>query len=176
VRLDAVGRVLDIETPTEMKGGGARRGLEEVSGDEAEKIKELARKFVPNVQGTDGVYKARQGGEYFLVDFHEGAEAIVSADGRMFSFRRPIDGSDLPVPVKQTVDQMFTQTTRAYKGEDVLFQFDQKSPAGNAVTIRMRPNGEVVQVINEAAEADEKAVTAGAKESEPAAPAQRSSD
>ncbi len=162
IRLDAVGRVVDVVSADQMKREGIK-SMEKASGKEADQASDAAAKYVPDAK-LQGVYKAEQGANFYYVDF-VGGEAIVTPQGQIFSYREEIKREELPQGVAAAVEAMFgDKATRFYRGEDEFFTFDQTSPAGDKVSVKMRPNGDILGVTNETAHQEAQAVTASHKQ------------
>ena len=76
--------------------------------------------------------------------------------------------------MRAAIENMFANPSRSYKGEDAYFQFQQQAQTGNEVTVKMRPNGDILEVNNEEATQEAKAAAAkqkggAAKKKKPAA-------
>lgn len=168
VRFDAVGRVLDIQNPQEVYGEYSQFSGERVEDEAlAKRIIEQARQYIGEGE-INGVFKAPEEG-YYVVDAKGiGTSVTLNEKGQILSYRRQITGTELPLPVRQAIENMFTDARRSYKGEDAYFQFQQQAQTGNEVTVKMRPNGEILEVNN--AEAAQEAKAAAEKHKGGAAP------
>jgi len=163
--------VLSIKNPEEVRAMYDQGHGDRVK-DEAtiKKVSEQAKQYLGDAE-VSNVFKAPDADYYFVDAKGIGTFATIGADGQLLSFQREVKGNELPQPVRQTIDQMFSNATRSYRGEEAFFQFDQQTQTGNAVVVKMRPNGDILDVINDQAAQEEKAVTAKAKQGKTATPA-----
>lgn len=162
VRFDAVGRVLDIQNPEEVHGEYSRFSGERVEDEAlAKRITEHARQYIGKGE-INGVFKAPEEGYYVVDTKGIGTSVTINDEGQILSYRRQVTGTELPLPVRQAIENMFTDARRSYKGEDAYFQFQQQAQTGNEVTVKMRPNGEILEVNN--AEAAQEAKAAAEKQ------------
>lgn len=164
VRFDAVGRVLDIQNPDEVQAASHELSDERVSDEAlAKRLTEKARQYLGDKGEVNGVFRAPEEG-YYVVDLKGlGTSATINEEGQLLSYRRQVEGTELPQPVRQAVENMFTTASRSYKGEDAYFQFQQQAQTGNEVIVKMRPNGDILEVSNDEAAQDAKAAAAKQK-------------
>jgi len=167
LRLDATGRLKDIQNASEVKRDSAH---EKATGNTS-KIKTLAEKYMDggkvgqiySDQNNDGFYLAE-------VTSKDGEPGMISVnnDGQIYMKRWEIKDTDIPEPVLKTVDDMFDKSkvkvSKAYRSDFEYYQFDSTTSAGDAVVVRLRPNGDIMSVTNAKAAADDEAVTAKAKQ------------
>ncbi len=168
-RFDAVGRLKDVYNTSELqRESGKNAHGEKASDAEAKKVDGFVKKYMPDAQ-IEGVYKSEQGGNFYYADLKNG-EMIVNDQGQVYSFREEIDPKDLPEPVQKSIAATFSaQPTKAYRGEYEYYQFNQQSQTGEPIVVKMRPNGDILEVRNDKARADEEALQAKSKQG--AAPA-----
>ena len=163
VRFDAVGRVLDIQNPDEVYAEYSAVSGEQVNDDGLKKrITEKARPYIGEGE-INNVFRAAEEG-YYVVDAKGiGTSATINEEGQLLAYRRQIQGNELPAPVRQAVENMFTTASRSYKGEESYFQFQQQAQTGNEVIVKMRPNGDILEVQNDEAAQEAKAAAAKQK-------------
>jgi len=154
VSFDPVGYIHDIYNEAEIKKDDPRN-LEKISAkDKADKADDYARKYIEGAK-VEAVYRAPEMDDFFIVDMRQkdgkDARITVSNVGRVFSERLEIGKDDIPKPVLESLDQMFDRTkiVRAYRYEYEYYQFDKTTNAGDHVSIKIRPNGDVLGVRNE---------------------------
>ncbi len=164
VRFDALGRVLDIQNPDEVHAQYSQISGERVSDEAlAKRLTEKARQYLGQEGEVNGVFRAPEEG-YYVVDLKGlGTSATLNEEGQLLSYRRQVKGNELPQPVRQAVENMFTTASRSYRGEDAYFQFQQQAQTGNEVIVKMRPNGDILEVSNDEAAQDAKAAAAKQK-------------
>ena len=92
-----------------------------------------------------------------------GTAVKLNEEGQLLSYRRQINGNELPQPVRAAVENLFTDALRSYKGEEAYFQFQQQAQTGNEVIVKMRPNGDILEVNNDEAAQEAKAAAAKQK-------------
>jgi hypothetical protein len=160
---DALGQLKDIHSAAEIAHftGGAHG--QKASADEAKRAEQHLKKILPEAQ-VQGVYKAEQGGDFLYVATNNG-ELIVNPAGQVYSMREQIKPEELPEPVLVTIEKMFSaQPSKAYRGEYEYYQFNQQSQTGQPIVVKMRPNGDILEVRNDAAAQAEQAVQAKSKQ------------
>jgi hypothetical protein len=161
IRFDAVGRVLNILDPEQVVAAQPTR-QEKVNDKKLNaSLEKMAReRFVGADAELQGIYKSDVEG-YYDLDFINAAVTI-NEKGDLIAAREDVNGPDLPAPVRAAISRLVKNTLRSQRVEETYFQFDQKSETGNSVVVKMRPNGEIVDVVNSQAEQD--AVAASAKQ------------
>jgi len=167
MQLDPVGRVLDILD--EAEANASKMAGREVVKDAnlGKKLEQIARE---RYLGSDA--KLQRLSQSKVAGFYEvdvGASAVtLNEQGQILQIREDVAGKDLPLPVRQSLEQLVKTSTRAQRVEEEYFQFTQQSATGNAVVVKMRPDGNVMQVINAQAEQEEAAVVEKNKKATPA--------
>jgi hypothetical protein len=68
-----------------------------------------------------------------------------------------IPKEEMPKPVADAVSGMFKadKINKVYRNELEYYQFNETTPAGEPVVVRMRTNGDVVKVISPSAQEEE---------------------
>jgi hypothetical protein len=163
-QFDAVGRLTDIKNAGEMqRESGKNAHGAKASADQAKKAEQQVKKYSPDAQ-VQGVYQSEQGGDFLYVQTN-GGEWIVNPGGQVYGFREEIKLDDLPEPVEAAVKNTFSaQPTKAYRGEYEYYQFNQQTQTGEPIMVKMRPNGDVLEVTNVKAQQEEQAMQAKHKE------------
>jgi hypothetical protein len=167
LRLDATGRLKDIQNANEVKRDNAR---EKASGDTS-KIKSLAEKYMDGAK-VGQVYSDQNNDGFYLAEVtsKDGEPGLISVnnEGQIYMKRWEIKDADIPEPITKTINDMFDQSkvkvTKAYRSDFEYYQFDSTTSAGDKVVVRLRPNGDIMSVTNAKAAADEEAVTAKSKQ------------
>ena len=165
-RFDAVGRLLDISNAEEMKreGSAAMRG--ERIKDEAtvRKAMEYVKRELPEAE-VQAVYPAPQGEDFWMVETKDGGEVVVNKQGQVYSLRQPISREDFPEPIANAIKQLFKAPIgNLWRGEFEYYQFNQQSQTGQPIVVKMRPNGDILEVRNTEAIEQEKAQQAKGKQ------------
>jgi len=175
LRFDPVGRLRTVEKVTaENKGNGMIEGMDKATGADAQKAQDYAKKYVKDAN-VESVYSVPGEEGFYLVDMKgsdgKDEKITVSNAGRILSQIEQLDKGELPPPVTQAIDQYFNgeRIQTAYREDSEFYQLNQQAAGGN-VTIRIRPDGEVMSVSNPQAEED-RASTASERQS----PAKKSS-
>jgi len=172
ISLDAVGRVLNI-TDAEAVSAGQKAMNKQAVKDEkqAKQLEQVARdRYVGKEPQLQRVTQANAPG-FYMVDF-KGAAVTLNDQGQILQIREDVEGKDLPLPVRQALEQLVKSSTRAQRVEEEYFQFSEKNPKGNAFVVKMRPDGDIIGVSNAEVQQQEEAVTAKAKQPA-AAPAKK---
>src|SRR4051794_31996467 len=95
LRYDAVGRLKDVMNTSEIDRSKQDKDYgDKVSGAEAQKAEQVAKKELPDIQ-TEGVYKANQGEGFYWVQAKNG-QVIVNPNGQVYSYNEEIDKKDIP--------------------------------------------------------------------------------
>jgi hypothetical protein len=160
---DAVGRLKDMRSHHEMTMESAAES-QKVTGKEADDASNWAKKIVPDAE-PEGVYKSAVGDNFYTVKLKNGGESIVSSNGQLLSFQEKLDKGDVPEPVTKAIDALFEPSSvkQIWRGEWEFYQFDEQSPTGEKLVIRMRPNGDILRILTPGEQSDE-AVMAQHKE------------
>jgi opacity protein-like surface antigen len=162
IRLDPVGRVLDIQ---DAKKTAAERPSEQKPADEkvAKQLEQVARdRYIGKEPQLQRVTQSDVPG-FYEADF-KGAAVTLNEQGQILQIREDVQGKELPLPVRQALEQLVKSSTRAQRIEEEYFQFTQQSPTGNAVTVKMRPDRDIIDVVNSQAQQEEQAVVAKHKQ------------
>ncbi|MGB7158564.1 MAG: hypothetical protein WBD40_10895 [Tepidisphaeraceae bacterium] len=164
IRLDPVGRVLDISSPDEMRASQRGADKQAVKDEKvARQLEQVAReRYVGKEPALQRITQSDVPG-FYEADF-KGAAVTLNDQGQILTIREDVPGKELPLPVRQALEQLVKSSTRAQRVEEEYFQFSQQSPTGNAVVIKMRPDGDIIDVVNTQAQQEEEAVVAKHKE------------
>jgi hypothetical protein len=172
-RFDAVGRLLDIENAEAAKAKGQSGDAQAAAANRGERIKddatvrqvsEYVKRELPEAK-LEAVYPAAdQGSDFMVAALSGGGEVILNKQGQVYSLRQPIQKEDFPEPVAKTIQGIFTAPIASLqRGEYEYYQFNQQSQQGSPIVVKMRPNGDILEVQNTEAIKSEEAVTAKSK-------------
>ena len=169
-RFDAVGRLLDIENAEVAKAKGqssdaqANRGERIKDDATVRQVADYVKRELPEAK-LEAVYPATdQGSDFMAATLSGGGEVIVNKQGQIYSLRQPITKEDFPEPVAKTIQGIFTAPIdKLWRGEYEYYQFNQQSQQGSPIVVKMRPNGDILEVQNTEAIKGEEAVTAKSK-------------
>ena len=165
-RFDAVGRLLDISNADEMKreSGEAARGKQVKDADAVKKATQYVKREMPEAE-VEAVYQAAQGADFWSVQTKGGGEVVVNQAGQVYSLRQPITKEDFPEPVADSIKKVFKAPIASLsRGEYEYYQFNQQAQTGQPIVVKMRPNGDIMEVINSEAIEQEKAQQAKSKQ------------
>jgi len=165
-RYDAVGHLKDIMSSSEIarEAGKNAHGAEVTDKKAVDQAQGYLKRELPNAQ-IDKVYQAEQGSDFWYVTTKDGGELIVNKGGLVYSFREPLAKEDFPEPIAAAIKQTFTAPIdKLWRGEFEYYQFDQQSQRGTPIVVKMRPNGDIMEVRNDAAAQEEQAVQAKSKQ------------
>ncbi|CAN5659026.1 hypothetical protein BH09PLA1_BH09PLA1_22580 [soil metagenome] len=161
LRFDPVGRLRDISNEAEIKRADLSK-TDMSTSDSANKVRELASKRYDGAKVSE-IHLYPPAGEGFYVatmDTEDGrVDFVADANGTVYSQRQQLDKDKLPAPVRDTIEKMFTSANikNVYRTTYDYYQFNAQSTGGDLVTIKVRPNGDILSVANrEAIEADAK--------------------
>jgi hypothetical protein len=172
LRYDPVGRLRDVDSQAELRAPltKAEKDAQKVSGDEAKKAEGYAKKYMPDAS-IEKVSKAGGEGDFYFVDMKQkngkDAKIVVNNNGRLLTEAEEIDRNDLPKPIADAISNAFgnDKIKNIYREELEYYQFQQKTGGGDEVTVKIRPNGDVLSISNPRAVQDEQAQQARHKES-----------
>jgi len=147
---DAVGRLSDMTSQRDIERQLAAEKQTPASGPDADKAQQFAKQYFPEIQ-VEGVYKSNAGENIYNVKTTTGNVAV-SSTGQLYAVREMIPKEEMPKPVADAVAAMFKadKINKVYRNEFEYYQFNETTPAGEPVVIRMRTNGDVVKVITPA--------------------------
>jgi hypothetical protein len=169
VRLDPLGRIRDIANPKEYETADVTR-YEKAGKENRSDIAEMAEKHLDKPGKLRGVYRDPQMAGFYAVHFvdDQNHNQLVFLDEKdnVFAVRTEINRNDLPKPVTDAIDKLFDtgKIRQAFRGQVEYVQWTQTNAAGQAVTFKVRPNGDIMEVKSAAADRDDEAVTAAAKQ------------
>lgn len=165
-RFDAVGRLLDLETVDAAKSDApaAPRGERVKDDATVRKIAEYVKRELPEAQ-LEAVYPSGENDGFMVAALTGGGEVILNQEGQVYSLRQPITKDQFPDPVAKTIQGIFTAPIeKLARGEYEYYQFNQQSQQGSPIVVKMRPNGDILEVINAEAIEQEKAQQAKSKQ------------
>lgn len=165
-RYDAVGHLKDVMSASEIarEGGKNAHGAEVTDKGTIDQATKYLKREMPKAQ-IDKVYQAEQGSDFWYVTTKDGGELIVNKGGLVYSFREPLAKDDFPEPIAASIKQTFTAPIdKLWRGEYEYYQFNQQSQRGTPIVVKMRPNGDIMEVRNDAAAQEEQATQAKAKQ------------
>jgi hypothetical protein len=164
-KFDAVGRLKDVSNASEMKQEASQAmGKEITDASTLKQAGEYVKRELPGAQ-VGKVYEAGGEGGFWYVQTADGGDLIVNKGGQVLSLRQPIQKDDLPEPVVNSIKQIFqAEVEKVWRSEDEYYQFDEQSQVGKPVVVKMRPNGDILEVRNDAARQEEQALQAKAKQ------------
>jgi len=165
-RFDAVGRLKDISNNREVAEENKAEHGKQITDDATLK---RAQEYVTGEMEGEQVAAVYEGGQgesgFWNVKTKDGGELIVNKGGQVLSLRQPIKGEDFPEPVAANIKTMFNAPiTKIWRGEDEYYQFNEQSQTGAPIVVKMRPNGDILEVRNDAAAQEEQAAQAKAKQ------------
>jgi len=160
LRYDAVGRLQDVRNTSEVTRANADKDFGgKASGDEAKKAEAVAKKEQPDLQ-VSGVFKTNEGDGFYYVQGKNG-QVIVNPNGQVLSSTEDVAKGELPKPILDSISQLFgdEKITKASRVEDEYYQFNETSVTGEPLVVKMRPNGDILEVRNDAAKQAEQQLT-----------------
>jgi hypothetical protein len=152
LRFDPVGRLRDIANENEIKAGDLSKTDMSTSAH-ADKVRDLAAKRYDGAKVSEIHLFPPAGEGYYIatVDTDDGkVDFVANENGTVYSQREHLDQNKLPAPVKDTIDKMFANANikNVYRTTYDYYQFNTQSSGGDQVTIRVRPNGDIMSVAN----------------------------
>jgi hypothetical protein len=169
LRFDPVGHLRDIDSSAAIRESTAQ-GMTAASKGSADKITGYAKKYFPDSK-INNVYQSPEADDFFVVDMTskdgKNQRLVLSADNKVLGRRDQVTRDDLPQPVGEAIDRLFNgeKIKNVYRDDFQYYEIDQKDAAGDTITVRVRPNGDVLTIQNTKADEEEKAQTAKHKES-----------
>ena len=164
-KFDAVGRLKDISTAREIgEENKEARGKQITDAGDLKKAAAYVKRELPGAEVAK-VYAAGQDGGFWYIQTKDGGDVIANKDGQVLSLRQPITTEDFPEPVAKTIQGMFNAPIeKLWRGQEEYYQFSEQSQTGQPVVVKMRPNGDILEVRNDAAAQEEQALQAKSKE------------
>jgi hypothetical protein len=116
-------------------------------------VRELAAKRYDGAKVSEIHLFPPAGEGYYIatLDTEDGkVDVVANENGTVYSQREHLDRDKLPAPVKESIDRMFANANirKAYRTTYDYYQFNTQSTGGDQVTIRVRPNGDIMSVAN----------------------------
>jgi hypothetical protein len=164
LRLDATGRLKDIQNANEVKRDSS---MQKATGDTS-KVKSMAEKYMDGAK-VGQVYSDENNDGFYIAEVtsKDGEPGVISVNnaGQVYMKRWEIKEADIPEPVTKTVKDMFgdVKVSKAYRSDFEYYQFDSQTSAGDKVVVRVRPNGDIMSVVNAKANQDEENIAVQAK-------------
>ncbi|HEV2292405.1 MAG TPA: hypothetical protein VGR35_01030 [Tepidisphaeraceae bacterium] len=159
IRFDSVGRVIDIEDAEKVAADRPSEQPDVKDEKLAKQLEQIAReRYIGEEPQLQRVVQSDVPG-FYEVDFKGGAVTL-NEKGQILRIREDVPGTELPLPVRKAIDELVKSSLRAQRVEEEYFQFTQQSPSGNEVVVKMRPDGDIIDVVNQQAQQEEQAVTA----------------
>jgi hypothetical protein len=165
-RFDAVGRLQDISNAQELTraSGKEAHGAKIDDANALKKASEYVKRELPEAQ-VDSLYQAEQGQGFWYVQLKNGGEVILNEQGQIYSLREPIANEDLPEPIAASVKDMFTAPIdKLWRSEQEYYQFNETTQRKTPIVVKMRPNGDIMEVRNMEAIQAEQAQQAKSKQ------------
>jgi hypothetical protein len=162
---DALGNLKDITTSDQQSASAAQASRGKQIKDDAtvKKLDQYVKRELPNA-AVEAVYQGPEGSDFRHVQLKGGGEVVVNDAGQIYSLREPIVLEDLPQPIADSIKNTFTApVTKLWRGEYEYYQFNQQNQRGQPIVVKMRPNGDILEVRNDAAAQEEQAVQAKSK-------------
>jgi len=167
LKIDATGRIRDVQTERDLRLSDIS-GYEKASGSDRDAVIGFVQKWHDNAKAGE-VYQYQPIPGYYLVQYTtaEGdkGEAILNRTGRVYQEITGMKTESLPRPVRQAIDESIAgaKIQSVMRGDMRYYEFQR--PAGNdTLRLRIRPNGEIVQVFNQRTDEEDRAVTAGERQ------------
>jgi hypothetical protein len=169
---DAVGRLSDLSNSKQIERELAEEKATPATGAEADAAQKFAKQYYPDIQ-VEGVFKSNAGPNVYNVKTTTGNVAV-SSTGQLYSLREMIPNTEMPKPVSDSVNAIFKadKINKVYRTESEYYSFNETTPGGEQVVIRMRTNGDVAKVITPTQD-QEMAALASHKEAPSAKPAEK---
>jgi hypothetical protein len=161
LRVDPVGRVVDIESAGEVKRDTSR--LQKAGDADLKKIQDDVERRVGKNAKVRALYRSPEGGDFYVadVDRANGGETRITLnnEARVLSRQDKIKREELPPPVAQAIDDLFDpdKIREVWRDEYEYYQFEQPTRGGDSVTVKVRPNGDVIEIKSQGVREDENA-------------------
>jgi YD repeat-containing protein len=151
LRYDAVGRLREIINPDEVSRGNFLR-FEKAGKEEASRVADAVRRQVPEGARLEDAFRdPRYSGftvlRYTRPDGHEFA-IIGNEEGAVISTKSQVDIRDIPRGIRESFSQTFDpdRVASVWHGRTQYYQFQQRAGYGEMATLRVRPDGSVIDV------------------------------
>lgn len=176
VKFDATGRITDIDTKQQVASEDPRK-QPKASGDVAAKLTKLVEQRFPGSK-ISSVNRSDAAADFYTVSFNdEGQQSwvIISEDNRVRSYAQKIPTNQLPKAVANEIAQIKgAKADAVWKYTYHYWQLEQNAN-GDTVTLKVRPDGDVISVESREARQTQEAATASHKQKAAAAPAKKAS-
>jgi len=167
MKIDATGRIRDVQTERDLRLSDIS-GYEKASGADRDAVIGFVNKWHDNAKvGEAYQYQPIPG--YYLVQYTTGdgdpGEIILNRGGRVYQELTGIKEAALPKQVREAISESVkgAKIQSVMRGDLRYYEFER--PAGDGtLRLRIRPNGEIVQVLNQPTGEEDRAVTAGERQ------------
>src|SRR2546430_13641704 len=142
--------------------------MTKASKSESDKAEIYAKKYFPDAK-INNAYQTEDAG-FYLVDMTnkdgKNVRLWLSNDDKVLERRDQLTKEDLPKAVTEAIDRLFNgeKIRNVYRDDLQFYEVDQTDAAGDQISIRVKPNGDVLNVRNSKAQEEENAQTAKHKE------------
>jgi hypothetical protein len=167
LRLDATGRIRDAASERDLRLEDVSN-LQKASGGDRDAAAGFVKKWNEGAQVGE-VYQYQPISNYYLVEYAtpdgEKSQIVLNKDGRVYLEITEFSQDKLPRAVRATLDDLFKDAKigDVARANMNYYQFE-RSVGDDTLTLKIRPNGDVLQVVSEQAEDDERAVTASERQ------------
>lgn len=156
IKFSAIGLLRDIAGPSEVRSDDLSK-LQKVTDEPQRKtLMAKAAEYLkdPKQDRIKEIYREGGPGNLFLVHSATGKgddqRIIMDAEGNVHSGTHAVQESEVPKPIVEAIHRLFPAEkikgiTRTWSE---FYQLQQPTPGGEMLTIRIRPNGEVMSIIS----------------------------
>jgi YD repeat-containing protein len=151
LRYDAVGRLRGIETPDEVERSNFLR-FDKARREDAARVADVTRRHVPEGARLEDAFRDPRYAGFTVLRFTRpnGREFVLTAneEGAVISTRDQIDMRDIPRAIRDSFAQSFDpdRVTAVWHGLNQYYQFQQRAGYSEMATLRVRPDGSVMDV------------------------------
>ena len=165
LKIDPTGKVTDIDTKQQAQYEDPKKQPKADNAD-VTKITPLVQQRFPNAKIND-VHKSATSAGFFAVDFHEnGKYGFISIDeqNRVRSYAMQEEVKDLPQPVQAAVNEIKGAKINSVLHYTTHYWEITQNVGGDTLTMKVRPDGDIISVEGEGAKQVKDAVTASHKQ------------
>jgi hypothetical protein len=165
LKIDPTGRFTDIDTKQQAQYEDPKKQPKADNADVG-KITKLVQARFPGAKIND-IHKSATSAGFYAVDFHEnGKYGFISIDeqNRVRSYATQEEVKDLPQPVQAAVNEIKGAKINGVLHYTTHYWEIQQNVGGDTLTMKVRPDGEVISVEGEGAKQLKEAVTASHKQ------------
>lgn len=176
VKFDATGRITDIDTKQQVASEDPHK-QPKASAEVAAKVSKLVEQRFPGSK-ISSVNRSDAAADFYTVSFNdEGQQSwvIISEDNRVRSYAQKIPNNQLPKSVAKEIGQIKgAKADAVWKYTYHYWQLEQAAD-GDTITMKVRPDGDVISVESREARQTQDAATASHKQKAGANPAKKAS-